>query len=68
MSKESCKLLILGDEGVGKTTLLKRLEKGKFVPNVKRTIAGEITMIEYERNRVVFELIHYKAMKHCIEF
>ena len=68
MSKEPCKLLILGDEGVGKTTLLKRLEKGKFVPNVKRTIAGEITMIEYERNRVVIEWIHFKAMNHCTEF
>ena len=37
MSKEICKLLILGDEGVGKTTLLKRLEKGRFVPSVTRT-------------------------------
>ena len=41
MSKETCKLLILGDEGVGKTTLLKRLEKGRFIANVSSTVAGE---------------------------
>ena len=35
--KESCKLLILGDTQVGKTTLLKRLETGKFMENVKQT-------------------------------
>lgn len=45
MSKETCKLLILGDEGVGKTTLLKRLEKGRFVPDVTRTIAGEAVLL-----------------------
>ena len=33
----SCKLLILGDEKVGKTTLLKRLESGNFVDNLGRT-------------------------------
>lgn len=45
MSKEVCKLLILGDEGVGKTTLLKRLEKGRFVPNVTATIASEALLL-----------------------
>jgi len=40
-------LIILGDAAIGKTSLLRKLDKREFVPNHLKTIAVDYIMTEY---------------------
>ena len=40
-------LIVLGDAAVGKTSLLRRLDKREFVPNHLKTIAVDYVMTDY---------------------
>lgn len=40
-------LIVLGDAAIGKTSLLRRLDKRDFVPNHLKTIAVDYIMLEY---------------------
>jgi len=41
-------LIVLGDAAVGKTSLLRRLDKREFVPNHLKTIAVDYILTEYQ--------------------
>ena len=40
-------LIILGDAAIGKTSLLRRLDKREFVPNHLKTIAVDFILMDY---------------------
>ena len=40
-------LIMLGDAAIGKTSLLRRVDKREFVPNHLKTIAVDYILMEY---------------------
>lgn len=55
--KHVLKLLVLGDGGVGKTTLLHRFVKGEFIDTATMTIGVQIHTKELEIDSDAFQLI-----------
>ena len=47
MVQPKINLIILGDAAIGKTSLLRRLDKRDFVPNHLKTIAVDFILTEY---------------------
>lgn len=50
MSAKSFKIIVIGDSGVGKTSLIKKFTKNKFSPNYLTTIG-----VEFESKELIID-------------
>ena len=57
MADKSIKLVIFGDEQVGKSSLTRRFTKDSFSEDYKRTIGVNIESVEVEFENCVYELL-----------
>ena len=58
------KIILVGDSGVGKSSLLKRAVQRKYTDNYQATIGFEFLLLYYEINRIKIKLQIWNTCGH----